>query len=237
MTSNSGWGHFDRMLPKQIKAIIDKTPIAYLPWGALEYHGNHNPTGLDTHKAFHLCIHLARESGGLIFPPINIAANLIKSYPGVDFPKHSIEFSNQLVRQVCEEYLEQLVNEGFKIIVLLSGHAGQPHLNIFYEVANIFNEKYKDHYVWALAEFDVLSKDLLEANHSAMGETSLEIYFEPDLVDLGSLPRDREITLKDDAVSGKDPRKSSKEHGEKIVEAFVLNASKRINRLKKEYLK
>ena len=59
------WGFYDQMRPIQIEAIQKKTPIAYLPWGALEYHGNHNPTGLDSIKAFHLCTDLAKKMADL----------------------------------------------------------------------------------------------------------------------------------------------------------------------------
>jgi len=233
---NSHWGFYDRLRPKQIEIIQKENPIAYLPWGALEYHGSHNPTGLDTHKAEHLCTDLAKEVGGLVFPSISLAANLIKSYPGVDFPKHSIEFSEKLIRLVCEEYFEQLAEQGFKIIILLSGHAGEPHLQILRDVANEFNQKYSKNYFWSLAEFDILPDDLLVANHSALGETSLQLYYKPETVDLESLPKDREITLEIDAVSGKDPRPSNSIRGEKIATTFVKNATERLEELKKKYL-
>ncbi len=233
---NSNWGFYDRLRPVQIEVIQNKFPIAYLPWGAIEYHGNHNPTGLDTHKAYHLTIDLAKEVGGLVFPPISLAANLIKSYPGVDFPKHSIEFSEKLIRLVCEEYFEQFVEQNFKIIILLSGHAGEPHLQILRDVADEFNKKYPKNYFWSLAEFDILPDDLLVANHSALGETSIQLYYEPETVDLNSLPKDREITLEIDAVSGEDPRPSTVVHGEKITKAFIKNASKRIEELKEKFL-
>tara|TARA_R110001606_G_scaffold92864_1_gene206208 strand:- start:13091 stop:13810 length:720 start_codon:yes stop_codon:yes gene_type:complete len=230
------WGFYDQMRPKQIEAIQEKTPIAYLPWGALEYHGNHNPTGLDSIKAHHMCVDLAKENGGLVLPVINLAANLIKSYPGVNFPKHSIEFSEKLIRLICEEYFEQLVLQGFKIIILLSGHAGEPHQNILKEVAQEFNKKHPERYFWAFAEFDILPDNLLVANHSALGETSLQLYYAPETVSMDALPKNRPISLEIDAVSGKDPRLATKELGEKIVKTYLRNATKMINELKQKYL-
>ncbi len=230
------WGLYDRMRPVQIEAILKERAIAYIPWGAIEYHGSHNPTGLDTIKAYHMCIDLAKEVGGLVMPPISAAANLIKSYPGVNFPKHSIEFSEKLIRLFCEEYFEQLAEQEFKIIVLLSGHAGEPHLQILRDVADEFNQKYPEKHFWSLAEFDILPDDLLVANHSALGETSLQLYYAPDAVDLDSLPKDREIRLEIDAVSGEDPRPSTAAHGEKIAKTFVKNASEKLSILIEKYL-
>jgi len=224
------------MRPGQIEAIQEKRPIAYLPWGAIEYHGNHNPTGLDSIKAFHMCADLAREMGGLVLPAVHFAANLISSYPGVNFPKHSLEFSEKLIKLICEEYLEQLVAQDFKIIVLLSGHAGEPHLEILRTVAKEFNQKYSDRYFWTLAEFDVVPDDLLVANHSALGETSLQLYYAPETVDLETLPNDRSISLDLDAVSGEDPRPSTKELGEKIVNVYLKNASIKMEELIRKYI-
>ncbi|WP_139957562.1 creatininase family protein [Flavicella sediminum] len=238
ITNNSTikWGLYENLRPCQIEAIINEKAIAYLPWGAIEYHGKHNPVGLDSIKAFHLCVDLAKEVGGLVFPTVNLAANLIKSYPGVNFPKHSIEFSEKLIRMVCEEYFEQLVLQDFKIIVLLSGHAGEPHLEILRTVAHEFNERYPDICFWAFAEFDVLPNDLLVANHSALGETSLQLYYNPDTVNLNSLPKDRPISLEVDAVSGKDPRGATKELGEKIVKSYLKNTSVILEELIRKYL-
>lgn len=236
LNTTPDWGFYAQMRPKQIEAIQEKTPIAFLPWGAIEYHGNHNPTGLDSIKSFNLCEDLAKKNGGLVLPVVNLAANLISSYAGVNFTKHSIEFSENLIRLICEEYFEQLVAQNFKIIVLLSGHAGEPHLEILRKVAIKFNQKYPNIGFWAFAEFDILPNDLLVANHSALGETSLQLYYAPETVDLDTLPKDRTITLEIDAVSGKDPRLASREIGKKIVKSFLKNASITIEELKQKYL-
>lgn len=230
------WGLYERLRPHQIDEIIEKKPIAYLPWGAMEYHGNHNPIGLDSIKAFNLCLDLAKSVGGIVLPPVNLAANLIKSFPGVHFPKYSIEFSEKVVRLICEEYLEQLAEQDFKIIVLLSGHAGEPHLEILKDVTKQFNQNYPNKCFWTLGEFEVLPDDLLVANHSALGETSLQLHYAPDTVALQTLPQDREINLSVDAVSGEDPRLSTKEHGEKIARLFVNNASKEIEKLINKFI-
>tara|TARA_R110002050_G_scaffold286121_1_gene436230 strand:+ start:11181 stop:11897 length:717 start_codon:yes stop_codon:yes gene_type:complete len=231
MKKNNPWGLYDQMRPQQIEAILKDMPIAFLPWGAIEYHGKHNPIGLDSIKALHIAIDLAKEVGGIVMPVINLASSLIKSYPGLNFKKHSLEFSEELIKQICEEYLHQLGEQDFKIIILLSGHAGEPHLAILKKVADTFNSENPTKYCWALAEFDVLPKDVLTANHSAYGETSLQLYYAPETVNLHALPKHRPISLALDAVSGKDPRDANASHGKKIVTAFIKNTSKKIAEL------
>lgn len=225
---NKPWGLYETMIPTQIEDVLNSTPIAYIPWGALEYHSYHNPVGLDGIKAHGLCVDLAKEVGGVVLPPIYQAANLIKSYPGVDFKMHSIEFSEGLIRLTCQEYFQQLVETGFKVVVCLTGHAGEPHIDILKEVAKEFSEKYPHHRFWSLAEFDVLSDDLLVANHSALGETSLQLHYAPETVHQELLPKDREITLVEDGVAGQDPRLADATRGALIAETFVANASKEI---------
>jgi creatinine amidohydrolase len=53
------WGRYENLRPAQIDAIRAQTPLAYLPWGALEWHSYHAPIGLDGIKAQELCEALA----------------------------------------------------------------------------------------------------------------------------------------------------------------------------------
>ena len=223
------WALYHQSRPDKIENIQRYYPIVYLPWGALEYHSYHNPVGLDSIKAYNLCIDLAKACGGLVLPPIYQAANLIKSYPGVDFKKHSIEFSESLILQTCVEYFHQLIDAGFKVIVCLSGHAGEPHLNILRQVSQDFALLYPSHRFWTLAEFDILPIHMLEANHSALGETSLQLFYDPESVDLSLLPQDRPTSLIEDGISGLDPRHANAGLGSEIAHLFITNASKIIN--------
>ena len=50
---------FDRMRPEQVKACRERADIAFLPLGSLEWHGVHNPLGLDAIKAHHVCCRAA----------------------------------------------------------------------------------------------------------------------------------------------------------------------------------
>ena len=236
MTKKILWGQYERMRPDQLEAVFDQFPIAYLPWGASEYHGVHNPIGLDSIKAYGMSIDLAKSVGGLVLPVVHQASSTIKTYPGVNFKRHSLEFSEGLIKMMCTEYFEQLVDEGFKIVVLLTGHCGEPHFEILKSVAATFNKKYPDRYFWTLAEFEVLEEDMLVANHSAIGETSLQLHYAPEMVALEKLPPNRETTLEDDAVSGADPRPATPEMGALIVKTFVENASIKMRSLMEQYL-
>ncbi len=50
------------MRPEQIDAARARQPTIYLPFGALEWHGYHNPVGLDGLKAHEQLVGLAAHA-------------------------------------------------------------------------------------------------------------------------------------------------------------------------------
>ena len=61
---------YERLRPAQIVERREACPVAYLPIGTIEWHGEHNPVGLDTLKMHQLLIECARKIGGLVLPPL-----------------------------------------------------------------------------------------------------------------------------------------------------------------------
>ena len=82
------YGNYSDLRPNEIEEILEKSPIAYVPWGALEWHSLHAPIGLDSVKAEGICKALASETGGVVLPAIPMGVNTIKPFKG--FP-HSID--------------------------------------------------------------------------------------------------------------------------------------------------
>ena len=54
----------ERMRPEQIGAALAKRAAIYMPFGAMEWHGYHNPVGLDCLKAHEQLVGLAIEAVG-----------------------------------------------------------------------------------------------------------------------------------------------------------------------------
>jgi creatinine amidohydrolase len=61
---------YEEMLPRQIVAARRARPVAYLPMGIIEWHGEHLAVGNDALKAQRLCELAAEQGGGLAFPPM-----------------------------------------------------------------------------------------------------------------------------------------------------------------------
>jgi creatinine amidohydrolase len=61
---------YEEMLPHEIVAVRRDKPVAYLPMGILEWHGEHLGVGNDALKAQRLCELAAEQGGGLALPPM-----------------------------------------------------------------------------------------------------------------------------------------------------------------------
>lgn len=225
------WGKYEELRPGQIESIKSQTPIAYLPWGALEWHSYHAPVGLDGIKAHGLCLSLAQKTGGVVLPPVYAGTDTIKPYKGFG---HTIEHSAGTITTLCGEYLGQLADEGFSVIVLVTGHYGEGHVKAIREAVNLFERSNPDVNIWAFPDSEPL-EGFFPANHAARGETSFQLLFKPELVDLGLLPKGRETTLDDDGVWGEDPRKASEEEGMEMLRIFLEKAVPKINKLLEDH--
>jgi creatinine amidohydrolase len=218
------WGLYERLMPAEIEAISAAHPIAYLPWGALEYHGKHAAIGLDGLKAHGLCVALAQAAGGLVLPAVYIAANTIKTLTDLGHSRHSLNFTEDTLRALAREHFAQLADEKFRIVFTLCGHVGQPHYDIIKDEAKQFNATNSATRIIATSETDLISPDIVIVNHAALGEVSFLLHTDPDCVDLTRLPADRMPTLEQDAVWGPDPRESSAQKGAAYTAAFVTSA-------------
>lgn len=224
-TAAPKWGLYEQLMPAEIEAIFTVHPVAYLPWGALEYHGKHAAVGLDGLKAHALCAVLAQTAGGLVLPPVYVGANTIKTLRDLPHQRHSLNFSEETLRSLVREYLDQLADEKFRVAFVLCGHVGQPHYDIIKDEARQFNSRQSHTHALATSETDLISPEIVKVNHAALGEISFLMNSHPGCVDLTRLPGDHVPTLEQDAVWGPDPREASAEKGRVYTAAFVAAAA------------
>ena len=233
MSSQLTWGRYENLRPAQIETIRAQAPVAYVPWGALEWHSYHAPIGLDGIKAQALCEALAQQTGGVVLPAVYVGTDTIKPYKG--FP-HTIDHRAETVSKLCLEFLTQLVDEKFKVIVLITGHYGGGHVDAINAAAKEFSTRHPNITLWAFPDSEPL-EGVFPKNHAARGETAFQLLFKPELVDLTLLPADRETTLDEDGVWGEDPRRASAAEGAKMLQVFLENAVPKIKKLLQESMR
>ena len=217
MTDAPLWGRYERLRPDQIESIRARTPLAYLPWGALEWHSYHNPVGLDGLQALGQCCALAETTGGVVLPPVYIGTDTIKPFKGFG---HTIEHGAATVRTLCREFLDGLADEEFRGVVIVTGHCGGGHTDALGEMVAAFAAERSDIGVLLLPSFEP-TQDTYPSNHAARGETSYQLLFDPDPVDLARLPSNREATLDEDGIWGRDARDASADEGAAILALFL----------------
>ena len=103
----SGANHFDSGTKRYCLCSV----------GRLEWHCQHAPIGLDSVKAEGICQAIAQRMGGGA-PGDSDGSQYDQAVQGLS---HSIDFSGELVAEVAAAFCSQLADEGFRIVVLLTG--------------------------------------------------------------------------------------------------------------------
>lgn len=218
---------FEETKPDDYRRAKDAAPIAYVPWGAHEWHGKQNPLGLDTLKAHGQCMNLCAETGGIVFPEVYCGYTTMKHYnPIFDC---TLEFSAECVRILATEYLDQLAHEGFRVIVILMGHYGDLHQKVIKEAVEEFNARQDAAVAWAFPDYEPTADEGFPGEHAACFETSYIMYLRPELVDMTRLPQDRPLDINVDGIGGLDPRgNASAKKGRDGINVLVKNAAPKI---------
>lgn len=216
MTDAPRWGHYERLRPAQIDALRQLAPVAYLPWGALEWHSYHAPIGLDGMQALGQCRALAEQTGGVVLPPVYVGTDTIKPFKGFG---HTLEHRPETVRALCREFLVGLAEEGFRVIVIVTGHCGGGHVEALQKAVGAFATDREDLDAWLVPSFEP-TQDTYPSNHAAHGETAYQLLFDPEPVDLERVPSPAP-TLDTDGVWGDDPSTATAADGAAILALFL----------------
>lgn len=215
------WGRFERLRPAAIEEVRAATPVAYLPWGALEWHGVHAPTGLDGMQALLQCEALAAALGGVVLPVVYAGTDTIKPFKGFG---HTVEHRAATVAALLTEFLDGLADEGWRVLVVVTGHAGQGHQDALHAAADAFEGRRSDVAVRVWTSFDLIA-DRYPPNHAARGEVSLQLVADAALVDLAAIPAGPAPTLDGEGVWGEDPRRATADEGAAMLRLFVDRAA------------
>jgi len=134
---------YERLRPEQIAVKRLAFPVAYLPIGTIEWHGEHNPVGLDTLKIHELLVRCAQNIGGLVFPPLYYGENREQGLmeanaadrekiankmqlPGENFdPGYMIEpvsIQNRNYQNLLIHIFHEIKSLGFKVLIIGAGH-------------------------------------------------------------------------------------------------------------------
>lgn len=170
-----------------------KKDVILLPIGATEQHGPHLPLGTDTMQIMHFSKLAAERISGIVAPLLSYGyKSQPKSGGGPNFPGTTCLGAEALMFTV-RDILKEFIRHGAKKIIVMDGH---------YENAMFLSEAIdmtlaetgvKDVKILKIDFFEFLSEEDIKKifpkgfpgwalEHAAISETSLMIYFRPDLV-------------------------------------------------------
>lgn len=167
--------------------------VVILPIGAMEQHGPHLPLSVDAVIAKEFSIALAKKINGLVMPTLSYG---YKSQPlsggGPLFPG-TIDLNGETLVKLVDDILCELVKDGVKKILVLNAHFENEAFVL--EAIDLVSNKYKDAVTivetnwWDPLPNEVIDKVFDEVEfpgwafeHAAITETSLMLYFAPEIV-------------------------------------------------------
>lgn len=212
---------YEELTPTAFRKRLARAPIAYVPLGTLEWHGEHLPLGSDGLQAKHFFEILAREVGGVVLPMLYLGPDRKKAVDGTELygmdlgsmhwePEHKyadqqLDGSAYWISEpdfgtILEATWKQLARAGFKVVV---AHGHGPSTGFSQKQFKAWEKKYgmKFFSCWGPNDADDLG---IMVDHAGTNETSLVMALRPELVHMEYLP----INTKQwpVGVGGRDPR-------------------------------
>lgn len=180
------------MTVKDIMDGLKETQTVVIPVGMVEQHGYHLPTCVDIHNSAEIARRTSEVTGSFVTPSVhyNISGGML---PG------TINITPQVFSLMLMDIMQSLVMQGFKNIVMLLGHGGLESGMAAKDACTFFQ--------WlrpempgvsiCLVPFWDLSPTYTEISnkgdwHASLLETSMMLYWKPELVKLDQVAYDDE---------------------------------------------
>lgn len=211
--------------PEQLQAQLAAAPVAYQPWGALEWHSVHLPLGLDGIVAEAIAERAVARTQGILLPTLYL--------PLTTLPHPlSISFRATTLRAVLDDLFAELARIGVRVVVLLSGHYAQGHELVLIDAAEQALEQHQL-LVLATPPLALLGEEYLD--HAGRWETAQMLATRPDLVDLRALMEALQLYpaghIADLGILGELPLSATAASGEIVIEQALQALNEWVRRL------
>jgi creatinine amidohydrolase len=240
-------GRMEEMSPDELEKVLDAAPIAFVPVGTFEHHGWHLPVCFDGIKAHALCERVAERTGGTVLPTFFYGTG-----GGHIGYKWTLMLPEAQIAPFLEATLDHLARQGFKVVVLLTGHYPKEQVDMVHRLAREAQGRHPHVRFIGLTEPEITTPqpgDPYGGDHAAKYEASIALALNPDWVHLDRLTPGRaaeQVTLPDTprkdasthdpthplyAIHGQDPRTTaSRELGDKVVREIVARLADQVTR-------
>ena len=227
----------------EFKERLRETKTIIFPFGTVEEHGGHLPLNTDTLIAYEALKRVIKKREVFLAPPVYYGVcTTTNQHPG------TISITPETLRRLTFDLVRDAYKKGLRNFILLSGHGGGLHMSALKEVAEVLIDELEGTKLAVVTPYEILSRELSglaetpNDSHAGEIETSLMLFLAPELVrgrskeEYPKLPKP--FVVKDKmkywrgGVWG-NPKKASKEKGEKAVKLIVKKIVDIIDMLEK----
>lgn len=198
--------------PGEILAEKERFSVVYLPLGPLEWHGPAMPYGTDPLMAQELARAAARITGGVVMPTLFVGTERerpayileAKGFEdpnqyviGMDVPNNpmkSFYAREDMFAIIVREHLRLLVQQSYKLIVIVNGHGAWGQRGTLERLAAEFSNETASKVIVTMPEI-LEEGETADFGHGTLVETSIMRGLFDEHVELGDLPP-REVPLK-----------------------------------------
>jgi creatinine amidohydrolase len=179
---------WDELTASDWKLALEKSGgTAILPIGILEKHGPHAPIGSDLIQVREWAARATKQEYAVVFPDYFYGQiNEAKHEPG------AFALPSRLVWDLLDATCDEIARNGFKKILIINGHGGNPNLLHYFVQTQL--ERRRDYVVYlhdpvpdpATTEqmTKIRKSPAATDQHAGERETSVLLYLRPDLVKL-----------------------------------------------------
>lgn len=237
---------FDELSTEETEKVAEEGKAIIIPCGSVEEHGSHLPLCTDSLQAEHVALEAARKADCLVAPPLRYGVcNSTRNFPG------TVTITFDSLRSIMTDVLEDFIRNGFRRLLVITGHAGRSHMTALKLAAKTVVSKHKNEaerprimvcsdYDFA---FDLRGKDFDERDsHAGTIETSRVMAIRSDLIkgkgkrNFPKMPRFEVVPDPEkyfpSGVMG-DPTIASAEKGQRINEHVIEQVVKLVEELKR----
>jgi creatinine amidohydrolase len=181
------------------KAMERSAQTCILPIGILEKHGQHAPLGSDLVKVRELAARATKQEYAVVFPDYFYGQIYeAKHQPG------TFALPSRLVWDLLDATVEEIGRNGFKRILIINGHGGNPNLLRYFAQAQLERRRSYAVYFFDPPTDPVQAEKMRQARksdpagdqHGGENETSALLYLRPDLVQLPRAKNESGANLK-----------------------------------------
>jgi len=177
------------MFPHEFHQEMERAPVCYMPYGPAEPHGVYNALGLDFIECEAILHDAARAHGGIVAPPF---AWHVQEQQYYDWEKDCCGMGMGMSSSLPEElflhnvlhHIRNFDSKGFKAAILVSGHFLADLTADMTMLAEYYLRRTGSPMRISAGTYERFYNDGSFDDHAGIIETSLLMYYRPELVDL-----------------------------------------------------